>query len=280
MKMTVCGAMRTMVLSLVLAVGLASAAVAQKGPLPVPTPRPDDGPQAVSPAPSPPAEAPPAAEGEPVGQTPAAASAETAASAPVRRISCSAVLEGRVSGKVVESIREGQCGEDSPLRISALGSVRLVHEAVTNCAMTEALAQFALKAGELARETLGAELVAIDAGPGYQCRRRNRATAGKMSEHAFANALDVVSFQLSDGRKIAVEADWPHLDALPAEGEKPAPPAGRAATPQARYLAGLHAIACKQFTTVLGPDANAAHRSHFHFDLGCHGKTCTYLICE
>ena len=22
------------------------------------------------------------------------------------------------------------------------------------------------------------------------------------------------------------------------------------------------------------------HRNHLHFDLGCHGKTCTYRICE
>ncbi len=281
--MTVGDAMKRIVLLVALAACLAGPAAAQKGPLPVPTPRPDDGPQSAAPAP-PASERPAAApstaeEGEADGKKPEEASAQPSEPV-VRRMSCSALLEGRVSGKVVEPIREGQCGEDSPLRLSALGPVRLLHEAVTNCAMAEALAQFALKADELARKDLGASLAAIDAGPGYQCRRRNRAATGKMSEHAFADALDVVSFHLSDGRRIAVDADWPHLKAAPAEGEKPAPPAERADTPQARYLTGLHAIACKQFTTVLGPDANPAHRSHFHFDLGCHGRNCTYLICE
>lgn len=281
--------MKRILLLVALTACLIGPAAAQKGPLPVPTPRPDDGPQSTAPDRSAsersaetnkPVDAPAKAdEGESDARKPEEAAKEPSEPV-VRRISCSALLEGRISGKVVETIREGQCGEDSPLRISALGQVRLANEAVTNCAMAEALAQFALKADELAKKDLGASLKSIEAGPGYQCRRRNRAATGKMSEHAFADALDVLSFELSDGRRISVEADWPHLKASPAEGEKPAAPAERAATAQARYLAGLHAIACKQFTTVLGPDANAAHRSHFHFDLGCHGRNCTYLICE
>jgi hypothetical protein len=36
---------------------------------------------------------------------------------------------------------------------------------------------------------------------------------------------------------------------------------------EARFLRRLHAGACGTFGTVLGPDANEAHRNHFHFDL-------------
>ena len=41
-----------------------------------------------------------------------------------------------------------------------------------------------------------------------------------------------------------------------------------------------HDAACTYFMTVLGPDADKFHQNHFHVDLGCHGKTCTYRICE
>lgn len=49
-----------------------------------------------------------------------------------------------------------------------------------------------------------------------------------------------------------------------------APPARRAASVNSRYarfLRDAHARACKIFGTVLGPEANKAHRNHFHIDL-------------
>jgi hypothetical protein len=45
-------------------------------------------------------------------------------------------------------------------------------------------------------------------------------------------------------------------------------------------LKGLRGSACGYFTTVLGPGANEAHKEHFHFDLGQHGKTDNFKICE
>jgi len=41
----------------------------------------------------------------------------------------------------------------------------------------------------------------------------------------------------------------------------------RAASAKARFLRRLHASACKAFGTILGPEANEAHRNHFHIDL-------------
>jgi Extensin-like protein C-terminus len=34
-----------------------------------------------------------------------------------------------------------------------------------------------------------------------------------------------------------------------------------------QFLRAVHASACKTFGTTLGPEANDAHRNHFHFDL-------------
>lgn len=41
----------------------------------------------------------------------------------------------------------------------------------------------------------------------------------------------------------------------------------KAETPRARFLRGAHRTACNLFGTVLGPEANRAHRNHFHVDL-------------
>jgi len=38
-------------------------------------------------------------------------------------------------------------------------------------------------------------------------------------------------------------------------------------TAQAKFIHAIHASACQQFGTVLGPEANDAHREHFHLDL-------------
>ena len=47
----------------------------------------------------------------------------------------------------------------------------------------------------------------------------------------------------------------------------PVPPAEARNTAEARFLRRLHKGACGVFGTVLGPEANEAHRDHFHFDL-------------
>lgn len=41
----------------------------------------------------------------------------------------------------------------------------------------------------------------------------------------------------------------------------------RSRTPRALFLRAAHGTACKIFGTVLGPEANSAHRNHFHVDL-------------
>jgi hypothetical protein len=47
---------------------------------------------------------------------------------------------------------------------------------------------------------------------------------------------------------------------------------------ESAFLRRLHSGACGTFTTVLGPDANEAHRNHFHFDLATRSKRSAF--CE
>jgi hypothetical protein len=45
------------------------------------------------------------------------------------------------------------------------------------------------------------------------------------------------------------------------------PDSGAGQRAKKEFLQRLHEGACGPFTTVLGPEANEAHRNHLHFDL-------------
>jgi hypothetical protein len=85
-------------------------------------------------------------------------------------------------------------------------------------------------------------------GTSYECRAQNRQSGAKLSEHAFANALDVMGFEFVNRRAISVTARWDE-------------------SPEAMFLSIIRAHACEHFTTVLGPGSDAAHADHFHLDL-------------
>jgi len=109
-------------------------------------------------------------------------------------------------------------------------------------------------------QRLGSPLVAIQTGSGFVCRNRVGGSLSKISEHARGNALDLMRFDLKDKHRITVE-EMPNGTSSVA-------------------LSGLRTSACGYFTTVLGPGSNAAHKNHLHFDLGQHGKSGKYRICE
>lgn len=86
----------------------------------------------------------------------------------------------------------------------------------------------------------------------YACRNVYHRPEGRLSEHARANAIDIAAFILADGTRIGVERDWDSTD-------QPR---------KAAFLRDIHRGACRAFNVVLGPDHNAAHANHFHFDMG------------
>lgn len=55
------------------------------------------------------------------------------------------------------------------------------------------------------------------------------------------------------------------------------PGAAPPATAKGEFLRGAHAAACRLFGTTLGPEANAAHRNHFHVDMAPRKRT---KICD
>ncbi|MEL6318227.1 MAG: extensin family protein, partial [Pseudomonadota bacterium] len=140
------------------------------------------------------------------------------------------------------------CGAEDPARIAVAAGVTLSPPAVMGCGMARALADWLDGAGQAAaRAAAGAEIARIEQVSGYACRRIGGGLRGKLSEHARANALDVAAFRLSDGRIVAVREGWRDAEDGP-------------------VLKALWRSACGPFTTVLGPEADAAHEDHFHFD--------------
>lgn len=98
-----------------------------------------------------------------------------------------------------------------------------------------------------------------------------------MSEHAAANAIDIVGFRTKDGQLISVGRHWKKdgstrnadtaSSQLASASSAPVslPPQDEA---RAAFLREIRDGACGIFHAVLGPDYNALHRTHFHFDMG------------
>ncbi|MFL1464128.1 extensin family protein [Roseococcus sp. DSY-14] len=103
---------------------------------------------------------------------------------------------------------------------------------------------------QAARRHLGTEVAAVRHLGSFSCRNIGNAATGRRSEHATANALDVAGFVLRDGREVTLARDW-------GQG-----------TPAGAFLREVRDGACRWFRVVLGPDYNAAHADHFHFDMG------------
>ncbi len=108
-------------------------------------------------------------------------------------------------------------------------------------------ARFAVRPA--AKQYLDGEVVRIETMGTFSCRNINGGQSGKLSEHAFGNAVDVSAFILEDGRRISVLSGW------------------NGTSEERAFLRRLHQSACKRFGTVLGPDYNNAHANHFHFDM-------------
>jgi hypothetical protein len=95
----------------------------------------------------------------------------------------------------------------------------------------------------------GRKIVGLVPGSTYQCRLRNSASTGKISEHARGNAYDVAAFKLDNGEKIVMK------------------PRTEDSTLEGAFQRTATAGACLHFTTVLSPGSDEAHEDHLHLDI-------------
>ncbi|MDH5833499.1 extensin family protein [Luteimonas kalidii] len=203
-------------------------------------------------------------------------------------------MEDRVTG-------EG-CGFDNAVRISRTSGA--VGEAFSlSCRAALSLAMWERHSLQQAAQAhLDSPVARIEHFGSYSCRNLYGREGGRRSRHATADAFDIAGFVLEDGRRVRVLGDWGEAGAAPpatavgdatAASEREeiaaAAPASRdsasaperdeTSTPEApvsdeaAFLRAVRDGACQWFDAVLGPDYNAAHADHFHFDRGG-GRIC------
>ncbi len=149
------------------------------------------------------------------------------------------------------------CGYDDGMRLANDGRTVAFAPAglVTSCPVAAALLLFERDVLQpAARRHFGSRVAMIDHAGSYSCRRLYGRTEGAFSEHATADAFDIVGFRLADGTGISVVRDW------------------EASGPKAAFLRDVRDGACGLFATVLSPDYNAAHADHLHFDQAMRGN--------
>ncbi|MEO1693756.1 MAG: extensin family protein [Pseudomonadota bacterium] len=313
----------------------------------------------------------------------------------------------------VTPVRKGRCGSAAMITVSSIETdearVRFMPPVELKCDMVPAIGRWLQDSVQpAAAKAFGGPVRALRGVGGYACRNRNGAKRGRLSEHAFGNALDIATFVIggrgarqprkqgrgaagkraTKARRISVLRDWgptrrdvrqdvvakrkpeaapkshtvepagrpqalerieaadadttiplPELRetalglvapvrnpnrvtpgryrreirarsvvvpvrvarsrtvtgavrsaratrrvvakpaatlaprAAPKQQKNTAPATGTDArstatlAPKSRFLKRIHADACRYFGTVLGPEANEAHRDHFHLDL-------------
>lgn len=149
------------------------------------------------------------------------------------------------------------CGAERPFEMAAAngGLVRLNPPATLRCPMIPQVDRWVRYTIEpAARHYFRMPVTEVKVAGSYACRPMNHKVGGNLSEHGHANALDVSGFVLADGRRISVKKGW------------------RGTPAERGFLRAVHSGACKEFTTVLGPNYNTLHHDHFHVDLARRGR--------
>nr|WP_053137331.1 extensin family protein [Pseudomonas sp. MIACH] len=142
------------------------------------------------------------------------------------------------------------CPLRNTLRVQG-ADVALSSSFLASCPLAVAFALFERHSLQPAAQAVfGQAVTRVDHLGSFACRNMYSRAEGRLSQHASANALDIAGFRLADGRSISVLKDWS------GEGDS------------ARFLRQVRDGACDDFNVVLSPDYNAAHRNHFHLDMG------------
>jgi hypothetical protein len=154
--------------------------------------------------------------------------------------------------------RDPACRIDEPVLVKGLAvrskaaTVTLTPPPTLSCAMAKAVGEWLDVAVQpLTRGYFERDLVALQVGGGQECRRRNRAATGRLSEHATGAALDIFALRVEPAGNAPSDIRITKPDGVLQE----------------RFLAAIRQSACGAFATALGPGADAAHADHLHVDI-------------
>jgi hypothetical protein len=124
-----------------------------------------------------------------------------------------------------------------------------------SCGLALAFAHFEHVLNDEAQRTFGKRVVRMEQVGTYSCREMAR-FRGNVSEHAYANAIDIASFTLENGKRIRV---YPDFEPVSREAQREP---GRFL----RHLAN-RLFDDGVFSNVVTPFYDDLHKTHLHFDL-------------
>ena len=143
----------------------------------------------------------------------------------------------------------GECRFENVMRATS-SPIDFSPRVTATCGMTAGLYWYQGQLAKAAKAHMGSRITGIVQLGTYACRNVNSAKEGRLSQHATANAIDIASFRLANGKTVSVLRDY---------GQP---------TPAGRFLDAAHDRACGIFNVVLGPRYNRLHADHFHLDMG------------
>jgi hypothetical protein len=172
---------------------------------------------------------------------------------PERFRQCVTVL--RTEGSKVDPLPDRRfdngCSATSAVKFVTIG-IPVTNLGAVKCGLAEPFARWIRDdVPAAALRYLDTSVTKIESFGTFACRPVNNQAGNRLSEHGRANAVDIAAFNLRDGRRITIKQGWNGDD------------------PRVRdFLRALHKAACRRFSVVLGPEANALHADHLHFDMG------------
>jgi hypothetical protein len=159
----------------------------------------------------------------------------------------------RFDFKALPPMRQGVCGTPAPIQLKYINDAPRVEVrpgATMSCPLADALDRWLTEVVQpRAKELLDATVIRLVDLAAYDCRPRYNNPSARMSYHAYAEAIDIAEFVTAKGEHINVLNHW------------------NAGDERAQFLRDVHDGGCKIFGTVLGPEANEAHKNHFHVDI-------------
>ena len=132
--------------------------------------------------------------------------------------------------------------------------IRFRPHPVVTCQLALGLAHFEHVVERLAEELLGAKVVSVTQGGTYSCR--SMARFNLVSEHSYANAIDLYAIGLSDGQTVSVQKHFGR-------------PSDATTTREGRFLRTLGQRLFDEdvFSVVVTRYFDELHRDHIHGDM-------------
>ncbi|MCZ6859480.1 MAG: extensin family protein [Alphaproteobacteria bacterium] len=144
---------------------------------------------------------------------------------------------------------KGKCGYEGAVRVTRIGDATLDGTAVITWPMAVRLEEWLrTEVQPNAMRLFGRPITSLRVSSSYDCRMVKSKRV--LSQHAYANAIDISRLFLAGGREIRILGTWNTKGAF------------------STFLHRIGKAACGIFPVALTPDFDYQHRHHFHLDSG------------